>query len=304
MSRGRSETRSGGSTDLTAEARRRIAGLVQAEPGSVRTWRRRVLALPPEVAVPELAAALERHATWVEYQRVAYTLARIGSERALAVLESDIRDDHRYAGLAIRAMELAGSPQCLNALTDLLATRKRRLLRRIAMALARAKYVPALLSILRHEYLHRASMAACLHELLVQFGRPQVLVPMVLADERLAPEETVETLLALETVPRYLGRTNARMLLDRYVQRASGQRSDRASAVAKMYRDRTTLLRPSEKADDITLLRPASGADRTPTERLLTPSSTEATVDQEATSSPGLLGRIWNAVKEALDGDG
>ena len=283
--------------DASAEARRLIAGLLQANPHSINHWRRLILALPPSVAVRELSAALQRATTWVEYQRVACLLARIGGPDALEVLAQQIRTNRRWSGIAVRALQLAGGEDQMRLLIELLPQSRRRVALRIAAALARRKYLPGILPICRHRLIYNGGNNGLLRQALEGYGPPHRLPAEIADDPSLTLEAAVETIVALKEAG-VLRRLDVQAELDRH---AASLADERAQIVARRYRECTTLLRPSDRAPDDTLLRPASGADRTPTDQLLTPSSA-AEADEEAKPRAGWLSRAWDAVKDALDG--
>jgi len=284
--------------DASAEARRLIAGLSQAKPQAISHWRRLLLALPPSVTVPELSAALERATTWVEYQRVVRLLARIGKPDALGVVAQQIRTNRRWSGIAIRALQIAGGEDQMRLLIEILPQSRRRVALRIAAALARRKYLPGILPICRHRLIYSGGNNGLLRQALEGYGPPHRLPAQIADDPSLTSEAAVETIVALKEAG-VLGRRDVQAELDR---RAASLADERARIVARMYRERTTLLRPSDRAPDETLLRPASAANRTPTDQLLAPSSV-AEADDQAEPRAGWLGRVWDAVKDALDGE-
>jgi hypothetical protein len=140
-----------------------------------------------------------------------------------------------------------------------------------------------------------------IRDVLKLYGRPAQAVSCVLAAVGSSVEERVDAIQAMEAVPGLFGRFAVQRHLDN--EAADPRRPYRAAAgeVAHLYRNRTTLLRPSERSDDDRLLRPAAGADRTPTDRLVRPSE-ETAAPAPSAHQTGLLSRIWETVKDVFEG--
>lgn len=225
----------------------------------------------------------------------------------MQALSAEVLEKGRYPGLAIRALDLAGTVETVDALLDLLDRARRPLMRRAARALARKRIGRAIGPICRHARLRNGELDKLTVAVLRMYGRPHQLLDSILTSTGLPLPGRLEAILAVEAIPRLLGRMDVQRFLDRYADEVGAGSRDEARALARMYRDKTTLLRPSERAADKTLVRPARSPDRTPSERLLIPAGgaqaqeADGSLDAE-TERPGALARIWATLKDVLDG--
>jgi len=279
-----------------------VADLLDASSVTMARARRRVVAAPAELTVPELIAAIGRPIGWVAYQRAATALALIGDEGTMSVLAGEVARPGAFPMLAIRALERAPNEAASVALLSCLRACRGRRARRVARALATRHVAQAMVPICGLARRRDGGTDPQTLEILKLYGRPAKALTCVLTAAHMSVDERVDAVQAMESVPGLLGRFGVQRHLDREAANPRAPHRDTAAKVAHVYRNRTTLLRPSERSDDDRLLRPASGADRTPTDRLVRPSDA-GDAPAPASHQPGLLSRIWEAVKDAIEGD-
>jgi len=278
-----------------------LASLFSAPSAEVPKWRRKILHLPTDVAARVLQSALAVSHNFREYQRLAFALAKLPCSEARETLAAQIRENHPYASVAVRALEYGGTPECLDKLVELIGAAPKRLKRAIARALARRRYAPGLPVICHHAYFRNKQPDPFIVHALTLFGRPAAILNLLIEDFRLDAETVAATIVALEALPPVLRRLKVLPALRRMAEEETRVPRERVQAICASYFNRTTLLRPSEREASSTLLRPASGPVQRETETLLRPSS-ENDLREEPEEPRPWWSRLAGRIRDLLDG--
>lgn len=267
--------------------------------------RRQMLRYPPAEVIAELAAALERRDTGaVAARRAAAALAKIGGPDGLAPLASLLGDPLPRAWIAVRALGRAGTDECMDVLIEALPSATRGGRRAIAEALAARRVGRAVGAICRNLTYRNGRVDPFMLRALRKYGRPAAMVEAVLSDAQMDGAQRVAALLSLTDEAQVIGRAQVQRHLERVAERGAPALQPAAREAARLFSERTTLLRPAEKLGDETLLRPASGRPSRDTSTLLTPAQEEpARIETVDRGRPSLMSRILDALKDAFQPD-
>ncbi|MBM3495784.1 MAG: hypothetical protein FJX72_15880 [Armatimonadetes bacterium] len=290
-----------GASSSVARINELVTELVTRSRPAPRSILRRLRAEPYDAVVVALANAAQRQTQWNLYARVVYMLARVGGSDALRKLETEATRMPAFSGQTVRALAMVGGDEADAVLLRLLASRRAALRRSVALVLARRRSVRAVAPLFSSARLKSGRPDPGIVVALRTMGRSARLIEMLFEDPTLDASARVHIIETIESMPRELGRVDARRVLNRLARTAPDANQGAIAEADKLYWDRKTLLRPSERLPDATLLRPASGVGPMSSDRLLRPADGEPDTAQPDRRE-GMLGGILRRLKEAFDG--